>query len=130
MKKHIIVQHTHRYTHQKEKLFEGYAEVSEFNEYRQYRFQEADGTKVVMTCYEFSMRIERFGEIHSCIECQPGKSIECPMRSAYGTFAIPIYTFAYVREDDYVVVSYDVENGTDDKDGFIIEIEEDRHETN
>ncbi len=124
MQKKIMVRHTHRYTNERAILFEGIAMCEDFDTYREYRYSEKDGTKVVMYCYEDHIQIERFGMIHSCLNLYENRTTKNPMESVYGIFDIEMTTFAYRREDRYVMVEYDVESGTEEKDGFIIELEE------
>ncbi|NBK96690.1 MAG: DUF1934 family protein [Erysipelotrichia bacterium] len=123
MRKKIQVKHTHRYTKSENILFVGYALCSEYDQYREINYVEKDGTKVVMYMFKEYMVIERYGEVHSQLNLHRKQTTKNPMKSEYGTFEIEIHTFAYQCDPRYIMVEYDVENGSDSKDGFKIEIE-------
>lgn len=132
MKKKIQVKHTHRYTNMQSILFEGYANCNDFDEYLELSYEEEDKTKVVMYCFAKYIVIERYGEVLSKLELHKNKKTSNPMNSIYGTFEIEVSTYDYQKDDHYIMVEYDVENGSEEKDGFKIEIiiEEDHHEYN
>lgn len=132
MRKKIQVKHTHRYTKSQNILFNGYANCHYYDRHIEYTYDEQDDTNVIMRVYDDHMEIERFGEVHSLLQLYEGTSTLNPMESEYGTFEIEIYTYAYQNDDNYIMVEYDVESGSEDKDGFKIEIEvkEDIHEYN
>lgn len=123
MRKKIKVKHTHRYTNEKAILFEGQALCNEFNDYIEYLYNEADGTKVMMYIYSHRIEIKRHGEVLSSLDMQPEKKTKNLMKSPYGEFEIEIYTYDFQNDGNYIMVEYDVENGLKDKDGFKIEIE-------
>ena len=123
MRKKIKVKHTHRYTNEKAVLYDGDALCNEFSEYLELNYMEEDKTKVTMFIYENHMEIKRFGEVLSSLDMKPKKKTKNPMKSAYGTFEIEVYTYDFKNEGNYIMVEYDVENGTKEKDGFKIEIE-------
>ncbi len=132
MRKKIHVRHTHRYTKEKSVLYEGECDFTLYDTYWQLSYSERDGTKVKMICYDDYMIIERFGEVKSKLELNPNKRTSNAMESVYGTFFIAIQTHDYKKEDAYVMVEYDVESGSPEKDGFKIEIDikEDGNEYN
>lgn len=132
MRKKIQVKHTHRYTKSENILFEGYAVCNDYDDYIELVYYENNDTKVVMYAYQDYMVIERYGEVHSQLNLHPNKATANPMKSEYGTFEIEITTFDYQKDDHYIMVEYDIENGSPDKDGFKIEIEvkEEAHEYN
>lgn len=132
MKREILVKHMHRYTFEQAVLYEGVAEYNAYPDYVELVFYEDQNTRVVMHCFEKYMEIRRFGEVKSHLTLKPKERTHNPMESIYGTFEVEMFTDAYLREDAYIMVAYDVENGTEDKDGFRIDIElkEDGYELN
>lgn len=130
MKKKIKVTHTHRYTLENALLYEGYALYNDFNTYKEYIYQENEETKVILYIYDTHMEIQRYGEAQSSLTLKKDKTTLNPIKSMYGTFEVEIKTYDYQVNEKYMMVEYDVENGSQDKDGFKIEIvvEEDGHE--
>lgn len=123
MKKKVKITNTHRYTKQKNIQFNGYVDCEAKGEGITFTFREKEGTKVRMNIYEYYMQIERFGEAETFLTLRKDVVTKNPIKSIFGVFEIDIYTHDYINEKKYVRVEYDVENGSDDKDGFIIEIE-------
>lgn len=123
MKKKVKITNTHRYTKQKNIQYNGYVDFEEKNDGYTFTFREKDGTKVRMNVYEYYMQIERFGEATTFLTLRKDVVTKNPIKSMYGVFEIDIYTYSYEWSTNYIKVEYDVENGSDDKDGFIIEIE-------
>lgn len=123
MRKKIQVKHTHRYTKSENILYEGYAICNDYDGYMEITYHESDDTKVVMYAYDNYMIIERYGEVQSQLHLHRNKRSKCPMKSEYGSFEIEVTTFAYKKQDNAIMVEYDIESGNPDKDGFKIEIE-------
>lgn len=132
MRKKILIKHTHRYTKSQNVLFNGYAICHYYDRHIEFTYVEQDDTKVIMRAYDDHMEIERFGEVHSLLNLYKDCVTKNPMESEYGTFEIEMKTYAYIKDDHYIMVEYDVESGSLEKDGFKIEIEvkEDTHEYN
>lgn len=130
MKKKIKITNTHRYTKQKNVQYNGYVDVTLLEDGFSFVFREKDNTKVKMSIYDSYMQIERYGEAHTKLTMKENKTTKNPIESVYGIFEIDIFTYSYLNEKNHIKVEYDVENGTDDKDGFIVELEikEERHE--
>lgn len=123
MKRKIKVKHTHRYTLEKDILFDGYADCNEFQEYLEYIYYEENNVKVVMYIFESYMQIKRFGEVQSTLTFKKEEHTMNLMNSVYGSFEIEIYTYDFQKKGYDIIVEYDIENGSDEKDGFKIEIE-------
>ena len=123
MKKKIKVTNTHRYTKEKNIQYNGYVDINETMDGFMFTFREKDNTKVRMTVHEYYMQIERFGQATTFLTLRKDVTTKNPIKSPYGVFEIDIFTYDYQNSGNYIKVEYDVENGTDDKDGFIVEIE-------
>lgn len=122
MKHNIHVKHTHRYTHEQMTLFLGEAEIKEYDGYYEYIYYDEQRIKTVLKIFEDKMEIQRYGEATSSLLLIENERTLNPISSPYGTFEIEIFTYAYKNENNYIMVEYDVENGSEDKDGFKIEI--------
>ncbi len=123
MEKKIKVKHTHRYTKESAILFEGTSQIDDYPGYRKIAFLEGLNVKVVFYCFETFVEVHRFAEVVSQLSLKPKQRTSNPIKSEYGVFDVEIYTYEYEVNTNYVKVSYDIENGSDDKDGFIVEIE-------
>lgn len=132
MKKNVKVMHTHRYTLEKAVLYEGYAHCNDYGTYKEFTYFENEETKVILYIYQEYMEIQRYGEAQSSLTLKKEETTFNPIKSMYGTFEVEITTYEYRNTDHYIVVEYDIHNGSDDKDGFKIEIkiEEDVYELN
>lgn len=130
MKRKIKITNTHRYTKQKSIQYNGYVDMNVLEDGFSFVFYEKDNTKVRMSIHENHMQIERFGEARTKLTMKENELTKNPIESVYGIFEIDIFTYSYLNEKNHIKVEYDVENGTDDKDGFIVELEikEERHE--
>lgn len=123
MKKKIKIINTHKYTNAKEIQFHGYVDIDFLDDGFSFVFHEKTGVKVRMKIHEYYMQIERFGEAKTSLTLRKGVVSKNPIKSIYGVFEIDIYTYDFQNHGNYIKVEYDVENGSDDKDGFVIEIE-------
>lgn len=113
---------THRYTKDTVVLYEGNMIVHEYMDRFEYKYREADGTKVTITIYEDAMSIKRQGEVTTSLMLKPNEKTLNPVESPFGTFEIEVTTYRYEKIENKYCVEYDVENGMDDKDGFIVEL--------
>lgn len=130
MKRKIKISNTHRYLKQTIIQFNGYVDVDLIEDGFVFTYREKDNTRVRMTIHEHYMKIERFGEAKTCLVLRKGVRTKNPINSIYGSFEIDIYTYDYQNDGNYIRVEYDIENGTEDKDGFIVELQmkEGQHE--
>lgn len=122
MKEKILVKHTHRYTKEEMVLFHGNAQYIEYEKYYEYIYYDEQKIKTVLRIYEDKMEIQRYGEAISSLLLVKNEMTKNPITSPYGTFEIDIYTHDYKYGRNWIKVEYDVENGTEEKDGFIVEI--------
>ncbi len=132
MKKEVKVTHMHLYTKERAELFCGQADFMMFPEYMELIYLEAGNVKVVMRFYETYMEVHRYGEARSHLTMKRNQATKNPIESVYGTFEVELYTHEYERYDHKIHVSYDIHNGSDEKDGYkiVIELAEGTHECN
>lgn len=120
MKKKIQVIQHQKYDKTKEILYSGYATFHLEEDYECLQYKELDGTKVVMKLFDEQFQLQRFSETTTHLTMISNQKTKNEIVSEYGNIEIEIYTFAYSKNHDKIIVEYDILET--DKLGYILEI--------
>lgn len=119
--KKIKVKHRQRYNHEEAELYKGHVEYAIFDDHEEYQYREKDGAKVRVCLFPDYMSITRNGEILSNLVFRKGKITKNILKSSYGDIEIELFTYAYQREHDKIIVEYDILSSSEGRDGYRIE---------
>ncbi|MDH6366842.1 uncharacterized beta-barrel protein YwiB (DUF1934 family) [Breznakia sp. PH1-1] len=119
MKKKLHVMHQHLYTKESQDLFIGEATHDIYDDYEQYTYEEETGAKVILRVYENYAQIERIGDVHSILKFIENEDTTNLIKSEFGDMNIDLFTHLYRKDDNQVVIAYDVLH-SQDHDGFKI----------
>jgi len=133
MKKKITVKRKHRYTNERDVLFQGLSDFEKHQDCIKLIYQEKNNeaqVQVAVSAYKDHMEIHRQGETSSILMFEEGKRSKGVLTSPYGDMDIDLYTYRYIWKDTVITLEYDVMQGDAVIGGYRIlwSIKEDRHE--
>ncbi len=128
----LKVKHRHRYTNEKQLLFNGDASIKRHGDYIEINYQEDALTTVKISADKDHFKIVRNNEeLTSNLEFIKDQDTKNLMSSMYGDFDIEIHTYNYIYSDNHLEVEYDlISSGEPDGYQIIFEIKEESNEFN
>ena len=121
MKKHLTVKQKHRYTNEKNLMFEGHVNLVKKGSSLCMEYVEKDGVAFVkITADDEGLHIERKGEVMTNLHFQMNEKTCGSVLSEFGTIDLEIYTYKYIRKDNIIALEYDILSGGEVTDGYRI----------
>lgn len=123
MKKRITVKRKHRYTNERDILYQGVCDFHKKSDgiTLQYREDDKDASvQVEVFAYDNHIELKRRGETISHLCFEKGKNTKGTLTSQYGDLDIDLYTYQYIRKDQVITLEYDILNGEEVTGGYRI----------
>lgn len=121
MKRQVIVKQQHRYTKERNILFNGVADCRVDDRLLVIEYLE-DNTKadVHIEADDVGLMIYRHGEVETRLRFQKGITMQGEVMSEFGSFYLDLYTHNYIKRDTVIAVDYDVISNDEVSDGYYI----------
>lgn len=123
MKKKVTVKRMHRYTKERDVLYQGMSEFEKKMDCIKLSYQEENKEASVMVealAYRDHMELRRHGETSSCLHFEKGKKTKGVLTSPYGDIDIDLFTYQYICKDHVITLEYDILNQTEVTGGYRI----------
>lgn len=121
MKKHLTVKQKHRYTNEKNLMFEGHVDFVKKGSLMSIAYVEKDqSASVNISADDVELRLERKGEVHTNLCFRHKETTVGSVLSEFGTIDLEIYTHKYIRKDNIIALEYDILSGGEVTDGYRI----------
>lgn len=121
MKKYLTAKQTHRFTKEKNLMFQGHADYEKKGSVLTIHYKEKDQrTNVTVTIQDDVLQIERHGELLTRLEFRPLEKTKGSVLSEFGTIDLEIYTHKYIRKEHTIALEYDILTGGEVTDGYRI----------
>ena len=120
MKKHLTVKQKHRYTNEKNLMFEGHVNLARNGSSLRIEYVEKDGASVKVIADDEGLHIERKGEVITNLHFEMNEKTDGSVLSEFGTIDLEIYTYKYIRKDNIIALEYDILSGGEVTDGYRI----------
>ena len=114
MKKHVLVKRKHRYTQERDILYQGSCNIEKNGDGWRCRYvQESKETSVQIEIIttKTGMEIHSQGETESRLIFERGKRTKGWLKSDYGTIDIDLDTIKYICRDQMITMVYDIYHG-------------------
>lgn len=120
MKKHLTVKQKHRYTNEKNLMFEGHVNLVKNGSSQCIEYVEKDGASVKVIADDEGLHIKRKGEVITNLHFEMNEKTSGSVLSEFGTIDLEIYTYKYIRKDNIIALEYDILSGGEVTDGYRI----------
>lgn len=123
MKKKITVKRKHRYTNERDVLYQGPSEFDRIEHGIKLQYQEKNKeacVQVEVLAYDDHIELKRQGETASSLQFIQGKKTKGVLSSQYGDLDIDLYTYQYICKDQVITLEYDICNGEEVTGGYRI----------
>ena len=120
MKKYLTVKQTHRYTNEKNLMFQGHANYEQKAYGLCISYKEDEQTSVTVMIQDDEISIKREGEFITSLMFRNLEKTQGSVLSEFGTIDLEIYTHKYIRKENIVALEYDILSGGNVTDGYRI----------
>lgn len=121
MERTIRIIQNHRYDKTKKILYKGISKAIVGSDYYQINYTEMDGTSVTLKFFETHVEINREGEVRSNLLFITNKVTRNQIHNEYGVIEIEVYTYAYNKNHDKIIVEYDILSS--EELGYVLEVQ-------
>lgn len=121
MKKYLKVKQKHRYTNEKNVMFEGHGRFEKKGSVIHISYVENDQkTTVKVSANEEELHLVREGEFQTDLHFRHKQKTQGSVLSEFGTITLEIYTHKYIRKENVIALEYDILSGGEVTDGYRI----------
>lgn len=122
MEKKLKVKQQHRYTQQRQLLYDGKAEFHRDGNHVRISYKEDDsGSNVLLDADEKMLELERIGtDIHTKLTFMNKERSKGSIVSEYGTIELEVHTYKYIKKENVIALEYDILVDGEVTDGYRI----------